>query len=270
MEALLRSLKDSDSNRLWEGEIPHIQSFLDYVQDYGKNNGNDLRSFLKDWDDADPSIASPSDADSIRIMTIHKSKGLDFQYVILPFAESVKIFRHEEKWCIPDLSGTSLEGVAEGVYDVDLSASTIDTCFSETYLKEAFLQLVDNLNVLYVAMTRPVLGLHIIAATPPAKLRNAIPDGPMSYSDLSQVLYRFVRMEYEKKVTYESDGVCEHFTFGDILDFSSVRKKSEKTNIFPANRYDALPSFALNPVLSSSDGIPDGGGIPDNGATTVI
>ena len=281
VEALLRSLKDSDSNRLWEGEIPHIQSFLDYVQDYGKNNGNDLRSFLKDWDDADPSIASPSDADSIRIMTIHKSKGLDFQYVILPFAESIKIFRHEEKWCIPDLSGTSLEGVAEGVYDVDLSASTIDTCFSETYLKEAFLQLVDNLNVLYVAMTRPVLGLHIIAATPPAKLRNAIPDGPMSYSDLSHVLYRFVRMEYEKKVTYESDGVCEHFTFGDILDFSSVRKKSEKTNIFPANRYDALPSFALNPVVSSCDGIPGDGGtlgdgipgdgdIPGDGATTVI
>ena len=88
-EALLRSMKNSNEGCLSEGDAVYIQSFMDCLQDYVSSNGNNLRGFLKHWEDEDPSISSPSSGESVRVMTIHKSKGLDFPYVIVPFAENI-------------------------------------------------------------------------------------------------------------------------------------------------------------------------------------
>lgn len=62
---------------------------MDFVQDYVAVNGNAIDGFLKAWQEADPKISSPSDPESVRVMTIHKSKGLEFQHVIFPFAEEI-------------------------------------------------------------------------------------------------------------------------------------------------------------------------------------
>ena len=121
---------------------------------------------LKHWEKKDPSISSAPASDSVQVMTIHKSKGLDFPYVIIPFAESISFFKDTNQWCVPDLVGTPLEGVAEGVYDVRISSSTDNTFFADDYQREKFLQQVDNINTLYVAMTRASLGNHIIANLP--------------------------------------------------------------------------------------------------------
>ena len=126
-EHLFRSLKENDSEGVWKGEALHVQSFMDHIQDYVAANGNSLRGFLKYWEDENPSISSPSSGESVRVMTIHKSKGLAFPYVIIPFVENIKLFRGDDSWCVPDLKGTDLEGVAEGVYDVSLSASSAST-----------------------------------------------------------------------------------------------------------------------------------------------
>ena len=173
-ESFFRSLKAKDSDEIWKGEILHIQSFFDHVQDYVASNGNSLRGFLKYWEDEDPSISSPSSGESVRVMTIHKSKGLDFPYVIIPFAENITLYKAGNYWCVPELSDTPLSGVADGVYDVTLSKSSDNTLFAEDYRKENFLQQVDNINTIYVAMTRAALGMHIIAKTPSAKCRYRI------------------------------------------------------------------------------------------------
>jgi hypothetical protein len=83
---------------------------MDHIQEFVAINGNDLRGFLKYWEDENPSVSSPSSGDSVRVMTVHKSKGLDFPYVIIPFAESINLYKAGSRWCVPELEGTPLEG----------------------------------------------------------------------------------------------------------------------------------------------------------------
>ena len=259
-ESLLRSLKAGDSEELWKGEILHIQSFMDHLQDYVSSNGNSLRGFLKYWEDENPSVSSPASGESVRVMTIHKSKGLAFPYVIIPFAESISLYKPGSYWCVPDLVGTGLSGVADGVYDVSLSKSSEATLFAEDYRKENFLQHVDNMNTLYVAMTRPALGMHVIAKTPSAKCRNAVRDGLMpDFTDFSQILYRHACSSLLTRKC-DDDGT-ERFDIGDIVDFASLRKDPDsEVETFEVSGEEGYPSVPLNPETGD-----DGGDVRERG-----
>ena len=173
-EQLLRILKDRDPE-LFESETQYVQALMDFVQDYVAVNGNAIDGFLKAWQEADPKISSPSDPESVRVMTIHKSKGLEFQHVIFPFAEEIGLFRSEKHWTRPSVEGTELEGIADGVYNVSLrKPANEDSLFRDGSQREMRFQLVDNINTFYVALTRPVKGLTVIASNPPEKIAAAI------------------------------------------------------------------------------------------------
>ena len=151
-----------------EGEVPYIQSFMDYLQNWATLNGNDLPLFLKEWAESDPMISSPASGDSVRIITIHKSKGLEFPYVILPFVESIPYSRPDKQagprnWLRPQVEGTALEGSVDGFFRVPYNSRLEHTLFQDDYRAEIDLQKVDNLNLLYVAMTRPLYGIKVIA-----------------------------------------------------------------------------------------------------------
>ena len=251
-EALIRELKKADVDDVISGEILHLQSFMDHLHEYVASEGNSLRGFLKYWEGEDPSISSPSSGESVRVMTIHKSKGLDFPYVIVPFAESIGLFKPDSRWCAPDLAGTPLEGVAEGVYDVMLSRSSESTLFAEHYKKENILQQVDNINTIYVAMTRAALGMHIIAATPSMKCMENLADSGAEdwkpdFSDFSQILYWFVAMSGKiRDVRKTSDEGFIRFDVGSIVDFNAMRKSEAGDVRFPFCGGDNYPSYALN------------------------
>ena len=267
VEALFRELKTKDADGLWKGEALHIQSFMDHVQEYVSMNGNSLRGFLKYWDGENPSICSPSSGESVRVMTIHKSKGLDFPYVIIPFAENINLYKAGSYWCVPELEGTPLDGVADGVYDVTLSKASEDTLFAEDYRKENFLQQVDNINTIYVAMTRAALGVHIIAKTPSAKCLKAVEAGDTTqFADFSQMLYWFASASCGGDVpgneellppftvarTAAEDG-AERFDAGEMVCFGEHRKHGNETATFDISGHDELPSIALNPQPGDSD-----------------
>lgn len=267
VEALFRELKTKDADGLWKGEALHIQSFMDHVQEYVSMNGNSLRGFLKYWDGENPSICSPSSGESVRVMTIHKSKGLDFPYVIIPFAENINLYKAGNYWCVPELEGTPLDGVADGVYDVTLSKASEDTLFAEDYRKENFLQQVDNINTIYVAMTRAALGMHIIAKTPSAKCLKAVEAGDTTqFADFSQMLYWFASASCGGDVpgneellppftvarTAAEDG-AERFDAGEMVCFGEHRKHGNETATFDISGHDELPSIALNPQPGDSD-----------------
>ncbi len=285
-EALFRELKRVDDESVWKGEAQHIQSFMDCLQDYVSSNGNNLRGFLKWWEGENPSISSPSSGDSVRIMTIHKSKGLDFQYVIIPFAESITLYKATNYWCVPDLGETPLEGVAEGVYDVSLSKSSENTLFAEDYAGESFLQQVDNINTIYVAMTRARCGMHIISALPSSKCFEAVRDGGLCrFSDFSQILFWYanaaslngdvlgneellppfdVRRTLLPVEEPEADGAGfggglsdgednapVRFDIGEMVDFEAEREPDRETcATFGFAESDELPSYRQRGRLS--------------------
>jgi hypothetical protein len=254
-EALIRELQKVDGDGVMDGEILHLQSFMDHLHEYVASSGNSLRGFLKHWEEIDPSISSPASGESVRVMTIHKSKGLDFPYVIIPFAENIGLFNPDSRWCAPDLRDTPLEGVAEGVYDVTLSRSSETTLFAEHYRKENQLQQVDNINTIYVAMTRAALGMHIIAATPSAGCLANLKghekeEWKPAFTDFSQILYWFLIAPDKMKGVRKSEGEgFVRFDVGELVDFNAMRKSdASDSHVFPAGD-DKYPSYSLNPGL---------------------
>ncbi|MBQ9185199.1 MAG: UvrD-helicase domain-containing protein [Bacteroidales bacterium] len=173
-EELLRSLREADAE-LFSREVLYVQSFMDLLLSWSASNGNSLVAFLKYWNDEDPKIASPEGAEAVRVLTIHKSKGLEFPYVIYPFAGDEYLYKSRRAWCAPNLAGTALEGVAEGVYDINLSQEgTASTCFDSRFREEQFMQYIDGINTFYVALTRAGKVLHTISAVPSSKFLQSV------------------------------------------------------------------------------------------------
>ena len=218
-ESLLRDLKEADG-KTFDAEIPYVQSFMDYLLDWTVSHGNDLSGFLRDWEDASPKIASPDSESSVRVMTVHKSKGLEFPYVIFPFAEKMTLYKSSARWCRPSAEAPALPDLIGGVYRVDLSDSTQDTLFAADYRRERVLQYIDNLNVLYVALTRPKYGLKIIAKTPSRKVRDAVAAGQdAEWKDLSQILYGFVGgSEYHRGTRYDFNSLARRKAVAETIE----------------------------------------------------
>ena len=211
-ESLLRDLRAAEPET-FDAEIPYVQSFMDFLLDWTASRGNDLSAFLRDWEEANPKIASPESGSSVRVMTVHKSKGLEFPYVIFPFAENVTLYKPSSYWCRPEVDGTPLESFADGIYYVQLDAGSEKSLFAEDYRRELKLQFIDNINVFYVALTRAKYGLKVIAKCPPQKVLDAVRKGEETdWKNLSQILYAFT-------------GTLDYHA-GTMYDFASMERKA--------------------------------------------
>ncbi|WP_421918756.1 UvrD-helicase domain-containing protein [Marinifilum sp.] len=135
-------------------EFPFLEAFQDLVLGFTKSDSPDLNSFVQFWEERkDKEVISVSDEqDAIRIMTIHKSKGLEFKAVILPFANwDLDNTRHTNiLWCQPKVEGFN----RLDVLPVRYSSSLKDTIYYQEYFEEKLQSYIDNLNLLYVAQTR--------------------------------------------------------------------------------------------------------------------
>jgi ATP-dependent exoDNAse (exonuclease V) beta subunit len=227
-EALLRDLREADPSR-FQAEVPYIQSFMDYLQDWVATGGNNLGAFLRAWEDADPKIASPRTESSVRIMTVHKAKGLEFPFVIFPFAEKVGLYKNTQKWC----------GCGEDVFYVDLGSGSARTLFDGDYLEENRLQAVDNINVFYVAMTRPKYGLKVIAAPPSQTFLKALSGGEVSsWGNLANLLYAFVG--------------GSAFQAGEPYPFRSLEREQEDAEVLETG-YPSYPAGTGNRLRFSPE-----------------
>jgi len=234
-ENLLRQLRDFDPAP-FEGETLFIQAFMDNIQNWVDINGNNLRNFLRHWEESDPVIGSPQNSSSVRIITIHKSKGLEFPFVIFPFAEKVGGYKPESRWCCLDASGSLLGEELDGIYPVDLSSASADTLFREEYEEERRMQAIDSLNIFYVALTRAEKGLHIIAAEPSKKCRESLKKGKdlCEFGNMSELLYAW------------GNGLDENL-LGVEYNFTCNNSGSEEGN-FPAS----YPSFSMHGRMKAS------------------
>lgn len=240
-ENILAGLRAA-SPELFDAETPFIQAFMDWAEDWSAKNGNNLGAMLADWQEATPKISSPEGGDAVRIMTVHKSKGLEFPYVIFPFAEKVAVYKPDTAWCRPDTRGTALERFAGQRYRASLSEMSMNTLFKEDYIKERSLQAVDNLNILYVAMTRARNELKVIAAAPPKSVTEAVAKGTdVPAKNLSHLLYAYVKSSdyyagqpYDYNVSRRNDGEKDTITLSYAVSPEAAGRRmvfrvSEKT-----------------------------------------
>ena len=138
----------------------YVFAFYDQLASYVNENTADIDSFLAAWDEGicGKTIQS-EETNGVRILSIHKSKGLEFDYVICPFCD----------WQLEKQSGNILWCQPTEEPFSDLPLAPVDYCrnqmmgtiYEKDYLHEHLQNTVDNLNLLYVAFTRACKGLYV-------------------------------------------------------------------------------------------------------------
>ena len=140
----------------------YVQYLLDIALEFDVRKQSGLADFLIFWKDNETkfSIPSPEGNHAVQIMTIHKSKGLEFPIVIMPFVEGNIANSKDQIWITPqhEVMGLSRLLVNKGKKVNDLGEQA-----SEELQAKSQEDLLDALNVLYVAFTRAEEQLHIIS-----------------------------------------------------------------------------------------------------------
>ena len=140
--------------------VAYLNSFQDIILSFASGKNPGIPAFLEWWESEGPkkSISLPEQQDAIRVLTIHKSKGLEFGVVILPFLAwnlDHKSFHTNILWVKPVSAPFNALGIVPVRYKSDLS----DTIFAGDYFEEKYSAYADNINLLYVALTRAVTGI---------------------------------------------------------------------------------------------------------------
>lgn len=181
----------------WHYETAFIQGFQDMVFKFSTNKYTDINSFVKWWDKTGhkQSISTPENTDAFRVMTVHKSKGLDFKAVIIPFCDwdFEKSGGGSNKtilWTEPIMEPYNELPLIPVVYNSKLGKSI----FAAQYFDEMMHQYIDNLNVAYVAFTRAKHELYCFAPRAGKELKSIEQSG--SLAQLMQALFSYNESEF--------------------------------------------------------------------------
>lgn len=138
----------------------YVCTFYDTLADYLREHPADIDDFIKEWEETICSKTIQSDEiEGIRLITIHKSKGLEFPNVLVPFCDWT-LELNDIIWCETDDKATPYNKLP--LIPIDYSKNAMmGTVFDEDYKHEHFQNTIDNLNLLYVAFTRAGRNLFI-------------------------------------------------------------------------------------------------------------
>ena len=140
-------------------ETGYVMAFFDRLLRFCSESTGDINDFLVYWDDELHKAAIPAGGgQGIEAMTIHKSKGLEFHTVILPYCEWPLNKHNETLWT------TTKDPLANGLaaIPIEYKENMKNSIFATDYEDELLKQAVDNYNLLYVACTRPKCNLFIL------------------------------------------------------------------------------------------------------------
>ncbi|MDR6844797.1 UvrD-helicase domain-containing protein [Flavobacterium granuli] len=222
-------LKTNENSEAQSSSSAYVQYFLDIVLERDVRNQAGISDFLNYWDKNSEkfSIPSPEGTNAVRIMTIHKSKGLEFPVVIMPFAEEDYNRKPKDKlWLNSEEQ------------DFDMPKILVDNSSAiEEFGEEASLvynlkkqeELLDNINVLYVALTRAEEQLYVISQNIKPRKDGEYPSNMASF---------FIKYLIQEGV-YDENQL--EYKFGDQI------KLSEKSKHIDTSKNIPVVSAVLNP-----------------------
>ncbi|MCL2597956.1 MAG: UvrD-helicase domain-containing protein [Paludibacter sp.] len=219
----------------------YIQALQDIVYQFITQKTASLNDFLAWWenDGVKRTVAAPEGQRAFRILTVHKAKGLDFDAVILPFAdwEMEKSGKSGDiMWCQTDIAPFD----ELPIFPINYIADLKNSIFTLEYYNEKMLKIIDNLNVAYVAFTRPKHELICFAPykEKPKKTEN------ISINSLSLLMLECFKQENFQEF-FDSGNLI--FEIGNPTDFhhsQSEISNDEKIENYPVNL--SINSFKIN------------------------
>ena len=142
------------------GQDTYIFTFMDELQNHLRSNPSDIHTFLQAWDESIHNHSIPAgEVDGIRILTIHKSKGLQFHTVLLPYMDwTIEKDRNDDTiWCQTEKEPYN----ALGSLPINAGKNMQQSDFAPDYNEEHLQRRVDALNMIYVAFTRAESNLFV-------------------------------------------------------------------------------------------------------------
>lgn len=222
LHSLAEQLLLTFNKKEFEQQGAYICAFFDQLNKFLQDNIPDIDTFLKEWDETicQKTILS-GDVQGIRLLTIHKSKGLEFDNVFIPFCD----WRLEKSgttiWCKPE----------EKPFDelplvpIDFSSKQLmGSIYEKDYLHEHLQNMVDNMNLLYVAFTRASRNLFISGKRSTAATRSDIIEKVIEAVSVSLKESMFKGDVKDKKSSIS-------FSYGTI-SMSKEEEKAETGNVF--------------------------------------
>ncbi|MDR2499392.1 MAG: UvrD-helicase domain-containing protein [Tannerellaceae bacterium] len=248
------------------GEHVFIQAFLDTILEFVQRENSDAERFLRWWTDTSPKrcIAMPDDRNAIRILTIHKAKGLGFRAVIIPFCDWE--IDHDQAhpvtlWCRSNLEPFNRLPIVPLRYSSNLAS----THFAEDYFEERLQVAIDNLNTMYVAFTRAKEDLLIMSPLESKKenkmgtisglLRSALETGLGLGAD--ELLYEQGASAPAQRSSSQPDGIG--ISMGRLSSVSphdrlKLRLHSREFDISnPQRKHGKLMHEILSSILTAAD-----------------
>lgn len=218
----------SPSGRVGEGNA-YVQYFLDIVLERDIRNQAGISDFLNFWDkNAEKfSIPSPEGTNAVRIMTIHKSKGLEFPVVIFPFAEEDYTRKPKDKlWLNAEEQDFGLPKV---LIDNSSAVEGFGEEAAEVYNQKKQEELLDNINVLYVALTRAEEQLYVISNM------NLSSKGELPKNNMCSFFINYL----DNKIRFDENQL--EYEFGNSMKLSAVKEHVDTSKTIP------LVTEILNP-----------------------
>lgn len=212
-----RQMRDFD---LINGYDTYVQFFEEKLFEFQERNTGGIAEFLMHWEDGanDAKVDLVESGNAVQLLSIHKSKGLEFPVVIMPYLDLKTQVNKASLWV------DQLPEVAEelNLALITASADTPRTIYKEAYFNEEIKAEGDVLNLLYVAFTRAEQELHLLSL-PPAQSGNTLSS--------AKLLDRF------KSKMRQDEG--EHYTFGEICESAKEENKEaeQKLNTYQLNTY---------------------------------
>lgn len=145
--------------KLQKREPFYLQSLYNIIYAYFRDQSTDIRSFIEAWDQslATSKVALPDIEGAVRILTIHKAKGLEFDAVIIPFFS----------WGLLPIKSTIWVNSPIEPYDqfnpmlVTYNKELAESIYADHYYEQSVSSVVDNINLIYVALTRAKSELYL-------------------------------------------------------------------------------------------------------------
>lgn len=237
-----------------EGQSSYICTLYDTLNDFLKDHTADIDDFINEWENSLSSKTIQSDEiEGIRIMTIHKSKGLEFDNVIIPFC-SWEMEKKGTLWCETKNKPAPYNKLP--LLPIDFSRDKlIGTVFEDDYKEEHFQNIVDNLNLLYVAFTRASKNLFVFGLrqgkTTLDNIAKGTPPGNRSYA--IELALRQVSEQLQGSLLSFPDDIGSeiHFEYGTLVPETHEKEHAVADNPFLIKPDKHIVSIATYPQAAT-------------------
>lgn len=149
--------------------IAYLQAFHTAIIKFSGTETADVASLLEWWkaENENLSVSLPEGQNAINIETIHKSKGLQYKIVILPYCNwgLSPMSRDNYFWAESNDEELKLPNGEDQKIIISYKKSLEESSFSPSYVREQILTNIENFNIFYVALTRAVKELYVMIPT---------------------------------------------------------------------------------------------------------